>query len=311
MQMTPGLRARIEERLSGISQRDLATSSEAVSRSYLRQDNRKDFQIRSESEAQAYLAVRLPATWAAAREVLARLCEYAPDFTPQTMLDLGAGPGTCTLAAQDMWPDISPTLIEKNPYLQEEGRYLCPRGEWITQDLSGWRGGSKCDLVIAGYVLNEFENIDKLIDKMWSATKGALVIIEPGTPHGYDVIIRARDRLIAAGAHIAAPCPHAQTCPLLGHENRWCHFSVRVERSKLHRAVKGGELGYEDEKFSYLIATREKYPWPAARIIGHPRGSKVIEAELCQADSTYNDVRISKRDDVYKALRRAKWGDSL
>jgi len=50
----------------------------------------------------------------------------------------------------------------------------------------------------------------------------------------------------------------------------WCHMAARVERTSLHRRLKGAELPYEDEKFSYVIATRTPVDRAAARIIRRP-----------------------------------------
>ena len=35
----------------------------------------------------------------------------------------------------------------------------------------------------------------------------------------------------------------------------WCHFAVRLARTSLHRDVKGARLGYEDEKYSFLVVS--------------------------------------------------------
>lgn len=97
-----------------------------------------------------------------------------------------------------------------------------------------------------------------------------MVLIEPGTPEGYLRIREARGQLIDAGMTVAAPCPHDGTCPIeVGQD--WCHFSARVSRSSLHRQVKGGSLPYEDEKFSYVAATR--FPVEAGRLPDHAQAA--------------------------------------
>jgi ribosomal protein RSM22 (predicted rRNA methylase) len=89
------------------------------------------------------------------------------------------------------------------------------------------------------------------------AARVALVVIEPGTPRGAGAIRTIREELLAAGAHMLAPCPAAMPCPLAAPD--WCHFAARVERSSLHRRIKEGALGYEDEKYSYVCATPQRW----------------------------------------------------
>lgn len=141
----------------------------------------------------------------------------------------------------------------------------------------------------------------------------AVVLIEPGTPEGYLRIREARDQLIAAGLQVAAPCPHDGTCPIeVGKD--WCHFSARVSRSSLHRKVKGGSLPYEDEKFSYVAATRFPVEPAAFRITRKPQIRKgLVQLELCgpqSGDSAgLTRVNVTKRHgDLYKAARDADWG---
>jgi ribosomal protein RSM22 (predicted rRNA methylase) len=138
-----------------------------------------------------------------------------------------------------------------------------------------------------------------------------LLIVEPGTPAGWQRILDARDLLLKQGAHLIAPCPHAQSCPLLAPD--WCHFSRRVSRSRAHLQAKGAEVPWEDEKFSYLAVSRNSAALPAARIIASPRaGSGKIELKLCQSDGQARAVLVTKREgDRYKKARRLGWGDPL
>ncbi len=139
----------------------------------------------------------------------------------------------------------------------------------------------------------------------------AVVLIEPGTPEGYLRIREARDQLIGAGLHVAAPCPHDGTCPIeVGRD--WCHFSARVSRSSLHRQVKGGSLPYEDEKFSYVAATRFPAEPAASRITRKPQIRKgLVLLDLCgpEGEGLTRSTVTKRHGDLYKAARDAEWGE--
>lgn len=143
-----------------------------------------------------------------------------------------------------------------------------------------------------------------------AASAQTVVIVEAGTPAGYTRVIEARDRLIAAGFRVAAPCPHSAACPIAPGED-WCHFSARVSRSSLHRQVKGGSLPYEDEKFSYVAATRLPATPASARVIRRPQIRKgQVLLDLCEPDEQLTRRTVTKRHgDLYKAARDAAWGD--
>src|SRR4029453_11187949 len=104
--------------------------------------------------------------------------------------------------------------------------------------------------------------------------------VEPGTPAGYARIIALRERLIALGAHVAAPCPHDGECPLVAPD--WCHFTQRLPRSQAHRQIKAAELAFEDEKFAYVALTRAAVARRPARVLAQPEVGKVeVTAKLC------------------------------
>ncbi|QLP97000.1 MAG: hypothetical protein HZY79_05790 [Rhodoblastus sp.] len=129
------------------------------------------------------------------------------------------------------------------------------------------------------------------------------MLVEPGTPTGFARLRAARAALIEAGAHLAAPCPHALACPVL--PPGWRHFSVRVQRSRDHRAVKGAEVPYEDEPFMYLAVTRAPTAPVSARILSSPRRARAgLTLRLCRRDGAIADATIATRDK--DAARRAR-----
>jgi len=145
---------------------------------------------------------------------------------------------------------------------------------------------------------------------MWAKTRDTLLVVEPGTPAGYARIIALRQRLIASGAHVAAPCPHDGACPLTAPD--WCHFTQRLPRSRAHKQLKSAELPYEDEKFIYVALARAPVARHPARVLAQPDVNKVeVTAKLCTAEGLVI-ARIPRRaKGDYSAARRWRWGDAV
>src|SRR5262245_48358928 len=121
----------------------------------------------------------------------------------------------------------------------------------------------------------------------------------------------ARNRLLAAGAHLIAPCPHEAACPLTPPD--WCHFAERLPRSRLHRQAKGGEAPFEDEKFGYLAVSRRPGALPAARVLAPPRAAPGrVRLKLCLAEGRAEERLVSRRQrGAFRLARRRGWGDAL
>jgi len=168
------------------------------------------------------------------------------------------------------------------------------------------------DEVIASYVIGELGERERrpLAEAMWAKTRDTLLVVEPGTPAGYARIIALREQLIATGAHVAAPCPHDGRCPLSAPD--WCHFSQRLSRSQAHRQVKGAELPFEDEKFSYVVLSRIPPAQHPTRVLAQPVASKVeISAKLCTSDGLAT-AKVPRRDKAaYARARRWRWGEAV
>lgn len=280
----------------------------------------------NDAERVAYAVARMPATFGACSavlgEVAARIASGLPRRELTSLLDLGAGTGSLLWAAAENLPGISrATLVEADAGMIQLGRTLTGSfdgtapGEvlrttnWIHDDLRT-RALEPHDLVACSYSLGELERADaeRVLRAAWTATKCVLVIIEPGTPLGFARVRQWREQLLEMGAHMVAPCPHARACPLS--DTNWCHFAQRVERTSLHRRLKGGELGYEDEKFSYLAVSRFPLPLPAARIVRHPQVAPgAVHLELCTAEGLRKITATKKDRQQFPQARHARWGE--
>lgn len=295
------LQTKIDQILKQLSPSVLKKARSALSSSY-KIKNSSDPIFSDDGKKLAYLGVRFPATYAAVKEVLTQVPEY------ETLLDLGAGPATATLAASPS----KAILIEKSPNAIALGKQLLEGDHtWLCQDIKKMERFPKTDLCIASYVLGEIKPLTPLLERLWDAETSVIAIIEPGTPAGYQTILNARAFFLQKGGHILAPCPHSKPCPLK--EGNWCHFSTRLERTKLHRFLKEGERGFEDEKFSYLIVSRKAKEESHDRILRYPfKGSGFVKINLCTTDGTNIEKTISRKDkDLYRQAKGSKWGDSF
>lgn len=320
MELPFPLRQAVDRFLDGIPLDELRVASERLTRRY-RSETRDGRQHLDDAAAvRAYLAARLPATYAAVRASMDQIAEAAPGFAPRSLLDIGAGPGTVLWAAVDCWDGIeTATMIEASAAVRSAGQALAadaalPAADWLAGDATGpLPPVEAADLVTLSYVLDELQPaaIGPLVDRLWRLTAGLLLVVEPGTPAGWSRILATRERLIAAGAHILAPCPHEKPCPLAAPD--WCHFSRRVARTRLHRLTKSADVPWEDEKFIYLAASRSPAAARAPRILAPPRAGKGrIGLKLCLPGGEASEETFSKRDgELFRRVRRLDWGDRL
>lgn len=320
MELPPLLRRAIDRALTGMPASELAAAAAQLSRRYRDERRNGASFIANDRDALAYLAVRLPATYAAVRASLAAIADMRPDFAPRTLLDVGAGPGTTLWAAADAWPDITDALlVEASAMFSGWGKRLAaeaslPQVTWHIADVAAQViDTAPRDLVSLVYLLNELvpDVRHRVLERLWALTADILVIVEPGTPAGWQRILAARRQLIDYGGHVIAPCPHALACPLQPPD--WCHFTQRVARSRLHRQAKDAAMSWEDEKFSYVAVSRTPLSNTAARVIARPRkAGGHVTLKLCRPDGSAGEQLFSRRDGAtFKRAWRRGWGERL
>lgn len=310
------LHEAIERELLSKERRDIQQANEDLSKRY-RTPSGQTF-MNSDAHRQAYLAARMPATYSAVYAVLTECLNRQPGFSINSLLDLGAGPGTALWAVAAFFDSLkNVTLLEQDAELIAIAKRLLlhatiPGLVWKQEAMQQAQQFDQHDLVILSYSIGELPQAERLptIQKAWQAANKNLIIIEPGTPAGFERIRAIRSFLIAQNAHLVAPCPNSLPCPMK--DGDWCHFSTRLERSITHRQTKQGTLGYEDEKYSYLIVSKTPVTLPTARILRHPqKRSGHLNFTICE-NGKLSTLTLSKRNgDLYKEARKKEWGDSL
>lgn len=316
MEFPAGLRECLEQQASRWSMEQLREASRSLSERYRQESGAGKKLVTRELETVVYSLVRMPATFGAVSQALSWGLEYV-DFPVESLLDVGAGTGAATWAADALLSLKEIHCLEREKVMGDQGQKLMAQGGlsravWRQADLVTDPVEERADLVIASYVLNELTPADreKVLKKLWRAAGKILLIVEPGTPVGFAQLRDAREILLREGAHLAAPCPHQEACRL--EEGDWCHFTARVARGKLHKLLKEGDVPYEDEKFSYLFLTKEETGRASARILRHPVIEKgQVTLELCGREENRKVTLRKKEGELFRAAKKAKCGDAM
>ena len=341
MELPLDLREAIEKAVSGEKPERLKKVSQEITRKYKNESGQGRSLVSEKLDASVYAAVRMPATFGAVDDALRYTLAYYHGSV-RSVFDVGAGSGAATWAVDEVLDPDTIVCFEREKAMRQVGISLMAsrpsllgKTEWLEMDLvkdgfadafrraesvgaEGAEEASKqADLVISSYVLNELSGKDRILalEKLWAATSGALLIVEPGTKEGFAVISQIRSYMLEnvekTGAYLIAPCPHDGPCGLDPED--WCHFTCRVQRSRLHKQLKEADVPYEDEKYAYIAFSRTPCEERAqARVLRHPYITKgQIDLRLCVADAI-QDKTVRKRDgELFKQAKKCKQGDSL
>ncbi|KAF6146018.1 hypothetical protein GIB67_033377 [Kingdonia uniflora] len=255
-----------------------------------------------DDETVAYVASRMPSVYSACYRVLKEVRRRLPGFAPTSVVDFGSGTGSAMWAIREVWPHSLKKInfVEPSKSMQRacqslfQGQKDLPlihsydSIQALSKNLQ--KSDREHDLVIASYVLGEVPSLkDRItvVRQLWDLTRDVLVLVEPGTPQGFNIISRMRSYILwmekrkcrkfdaldhtckdlvstKCGAFVVAPCAHDGACPL-AKGGKYCHFVQRLERTSTQRSYKKSKgqqqlRGFEDEKFCYVVLRKGQRP---------------------------------------------------
>lgn len=301
----------MEERAAKYRMADLKAVSANLTKNYLEKVGGERI-VTDDRTALVYSAVRMPATIGAITSALKATVKRIPTIEINSVLDVGAGTGATLWAVADNVAEVDCLEREKsmiNLGKQLSDRFFCGKTNWINNDIKTFNPSKKYDLVVASYALNELKDEDRkeVLGKIWNATEKVLLIVEPGTVNAFNLQKSVREIMRSMGAELVSPCPHNGDCPLV---DDWCHFTVRIARSKLHKALKGGDVPYEDEKFTYSAFFKGEVERCEKRIIRHPvilPGT--INLTVCSNKGIESETVRKNDKEKFKTARKIKCGE--
>src|SRR5258707_12893454 len=153
------LKSALDAKLEGVSRNDAAGRAASISQTY--REGGGSGAIKSETDALAYALARMPATYAAVVASLNAFREIRPDFSPKSLLDVGAGPGTASWAAAEAFSSLQTfTLLDANRTLRTLALEL-GAGSMRLRDVNYQLGQARAaladaaaaDLVVASYMI--------------------------------------------------------------------------------------------------------------------------------------------------------------
>ncbi|QRV83443.1 37S ribosomal protein S22, mitochondrial [Ceratobasidium sp. AG-Ba] len=183
-------------------------------------------------------------------------------------------------------------------------------------------------LALCAFTLSELPNgtsRKRMVSEMWDSGAEWMVVIDHGTPAGFDSVARARELLLdlgrtevemhpslppgeqstrRPGSYVVAPCPHSHACPLHSspHTRDVCHFTQRIQTPPFLRHTKHSHEGHEDVAYSYVVIRRGQSPnVHAGQRYGNPSAQGLIgavgreEAEKIQSDSSQGKAKHMER----------------
>jgi len=303
----------------------LARASALHTRYMEQAQDQQQVHVHDQLDAVAYLGLRAAATYAQIFGALAAVGEMLPTWQPQTLLDIGSGPGPALWTLPALLPSLRQiTCVDQNAHFLNVGKGIISEAEfpltvtWRQNDItqSSAQDKNTYDLVLIANVLNELNNSqrEKLLEAAFQRCRGVLLVLEPGTPIGSGIVQAAAQQLAQVGTLLA---------PYINHHfvaEHWLHFPQRFTRPDFARRIRQEmrtsplmASDWEEAKYSYVAVGKipsEIQPW--GRVIGpFELMNGYLELPIL-TETQVLPLKVMKRHKPqYAFAKKVRWGQLI
>lgn len=276
-------------------------------------------------DAVAYLGLRATATYTQIFGALAAVCEMLPTWQPQTLLDIGSGPGPALWTLPALLPTLRQiTCLDQNKHFLNLGQHIISEAPfpltvtWQQGDIlqNSEQGKTTYDLVLIANVLNELNSSqrEKLLETAFQRCRGVMLVLEPGTPVGSGIVQSAAQKFSQAGTLIA-PYINGRFV-----EEHWLHFPQRFTRPDFARRIRQEmrdsplmASDWEEAKYSYVAVGKippEIQPW--GRVIGPiALMNGYLELPILTAEQGLRLKVMKRHKPQYTFAKKLRWGQLI
>ena len=317
----------ITQQLAPIDHQGLVSSAERLTKNFREKREEEKTFIYSSRDVAGYLALRTPATYAQVYGALSQLKEVLPSFRPHSLLDIGSGPGTATWAVAEIFSSLRQVkMLEKQKEFISQSKNIAAAYPKLNIE---WKQTNFLtdvphleylyDIVIISNVLNEAGDFEmrKMIEFAQEYSCGVVVVIEPGTSYGNDIIHFAAQSFMRRGGNLLAPFVGNT---VVQDEKEWIHFSQKIERpefqKRIRKALREDNLtpsDIEEAKFTFVAwgkTSPQQRPW--GRLIQKREVFKGYIELTVLTDKKVEKVKVLKRNkELFHYAKNLHWGDII
>jgi trans-aconitate 2-methyltransferase len=106
-------------------------------------------------------------------------------WQPESIVDLGCGPGNSTRLLRERWPRARVLGLDSSPEMIAAARAADPDHDWLKADIGAWQPGCTFDLVFANAALQWLPDHPALVGRLFRLVSpgGALAFQIPSDAH--------------------------------------------------------------------------------------------------------------------------------
>jgi ribosomal protein RSM22 (predicted rRNA methylase) len=227
---------------------------------------------------------------------LQKVMELIPkrDWQKFHLVDVGAGPGTFSIAWAHLFSPQKLTQIEASSFMQEQSQKLM-QAFFPDIKVDHTLPKNSSSLLLFGHSMNEM-GVTTALDFVDKSHASQILLIEPGTKEVFALALKFREEMKKRGFSILYPCPSHDACPLAGQPLNWCHQVIEVRH---HPSIERlTQLARKDRRVLPLLIQyyeKDQYVFEGARLFRVLKETKFsFEWEVCQ-DNQIERWQIEKK----------------